>query len=81
MRIGAFVARLLIDIVALDLHLEQRLAKHGNLKDFKVVLWRQELDATGCNWSARIDRLRGDPGGDTDWWDVVPRMREEFNLR
>jgi hypothetical protein len=72
--------RSLIDIVALDLLLEEQLAKHGSLKDFKLVVWRQEPDATGCNWNARIDPLRGNSSSDTSWWDVVPQMRERFNL-
>jgi hypothetical protein len=75
------VARFLLDIVALDLRLEEELSKYGNVKDFKVVLWRQEPDSTGCNWSARIDRLQGGVTGDSDWWDVVPQMRQKFNLR
>jgi hypothetical protein len=45
------------------------------------VVWRQEPDPTGCNWNARIDRLRGDGSSDTSWWDVVPQMRERFNLQ
>jgi hypothetical protein len=53
------VARFLIDIVALDLQMEEQLAKHASLKDFKLVVWRQEPDTTGCNWNARIERLRG----------------------
>jgi hypothetical protein len=75
------VARSLIDIVALDLQLEEQLASHSSLKDFKVVLWRQEPDATGSNWNARIERVRGDGSSDTSWWDVVPQMRERFNLQ
>ena len=74
------MARSMLDMVALDLRLEEELAKHGNLKDFKVVLWRQEPDATGCNWNARIERLRGD-STDSSWWDVIPQAREKFNLR
>ena len=75
------MARSLIDIVALDLQLEEQLAKHASLKVFKLVVWRQEPDTTGCNWNARIDRLRGDSSSDTSWWDVVPQMRERFNLQ
>jgi hypothetical protein len=33
-----YVARSLIDIVALDLLLEEQLAKHASLKDFKLVV-------------------------------------------
>ena len=75
------MARSLIDMVALDLQLEQQLARHSSLKDFTVVLWRQEPDATGSNWNARIERVRGDGSSDTSWWEVVPQMRERFNLR
>jgi hypothetical protein len=75
------VERSLIDIVALDLQLEKMLARHSSLKDFKVVLWRQEPDATGCNWNARIERVRDEGSSDTSWWDVVPQMRERFNLQ
>ena len=74
------MARSMLDMVALDLRLEEELAKHGDLKDFKVVLWRQEPDAAGCNWNARIERLRGD-STDSSWWDVIPQAREKFNLR
>jgi hypothetical protein len=76
-----FVARSLIDITALDSRIEQQLAKYGSLKDFKMMLWRQEPDTDGCNWNARIDRVRGDGSSDSSWWDVVPQMRERFNLR
>ena len=74
------MARSLLDIVALDLRLEEDIARHGDLKDFKVVVWRQEPDASGCNWNARIDRLRGDSSNDASWWNVVPQLRERFNL-
>ena len=73
------MARSLIDIVVLDLQLKEQLAKHASLKDFKLVVWRQEPDTTGCNWSARIERLKGD-ASDCSWWGVVPTMRKRFNL-
>ena len=73
------MTRSLIDIVALDLRLEEQLAKHASLKDFKLVVWRQEPDTTGCNWNARIERLKGD-ASDCSWWGVVPTMRKRFNL-
>jgi hypothetical protein len=56
------------------------IAKHASLKDFKVVLWRQEPDADGCNWNARIECVRGRRLNDCSWWDVVPQMRERFKL-
>jgi len=74
------MARSRIDIVMLDLRLEEELAKYADIKELKVVLWRQSPDATGCNWNARIDRVRGDSSSDSSWWDVVPQMRERFNL-
>lgn len=67
-------------MVALDFHLEEQLAKHSSPKGFKVVLWRQEPDTEGCNWNARVERIQGDASCDTGWWDVVPQMRERFNL-
>jgi hypothetical protein len=48
--------------------------------DFHIVLWRQDPDTTGCNWNAHIERIRGSLT-DSSWWDVVPQMRERFNLR
>jgi hypothetical protein len=77
----AFMARAAIDMVTLDLRLEEELAKHATLKDFKVVLYRQDPDETGCNWNARIERVGGRHLTDCSWWDVVPRLRERFNLR
>jgi hypothetical protein len=75
------MARSLIGIGALDSRLEEELAKYGSAKDFHVVLWRGKPDATGCNWNARIGRVRGRNSSDsTSWWDVVPQMRERFNL-
>jgi hypothetical protein len=44
------------------------------------VLWRQEPDADGCNWNARIECVRGRHLNDCSWWDVVPQMRERFKL-
>jgi hypothetical protein len=77
------VARELLDMVALDLQIEDEISKYGILKDFHVVLWRQERDASGCNWNARIERIgRARPADSNDltWWDVVPQLREQFNL-
>ena len=82
--IETFVARSLIDIVALDLRIEEEISKYGTLKEGLVGLWRQEPDATGCNWNARIEyigRKRAADSRDLTWWDVVPQMRERFNLR
>jgi hypothetical protein len=76
-----FMARTPIDIVALDSRLEEELAKYGSAKDFHVVLRQGNPDAPGCNWNARIERVRSRNSSDsTSWWDVVPQMRERFNL-
>jgi hypothetical protein len=75
-----FLARSLIDIAALDLRIQEQVAKYGNLKDFTIAVWRQDLDAINCNWNARIERFQGDSSNDSSWWDIVPLMRERFNL-
>jgi hypothetical protein len=72
--------RSLIDIGALDVRVQQQVAEHGSVKDFQVALWRQEPDASGCNWNAHIERLRGSEATDPSWWEVIPQLRERFNL-
>jgi hypothetical protein len=77
------MARSLIDIAGLDLQVQDEIAKYGTIKEFQVVLWRQEPDPTGCNWNARIEyigRKRAADSRDLTWWDVVPQLRERFNL-
>ena len=71
--------RSLIDIGALDVRVQQQVAEHGSVKDFQVALWRQEPDASGCNWNAHIER-RGGEATDPSWWEVIPQLRERFNL-
>jgi hypothetical protein len=75
------VSRTLLDIGELDSRLQEDVARYGNIKEFHVVLWRQESDADGCNWNARIERLKGTSLKTFSWWDVVPQMRKRFNLR
>ena len=75
-----FLARSLIDIAALDLRIQEQVAKYGNLKDFTIAVWRLELDAINCNWDARIERFQGDGSSDSSWSDIVPLMRKRFNL-
>jgi hypothetical protein len=75
-----FLARSLIDIATLDVRIQEQVAKHGSLKDFAIAVWRQDLDAINCNWNARIERFQGDSSSDSSWWDIVPLMRERFNL-
>jgi hypothetical protein len=75
-----FLARSLIDIAALDVRIQEQVARYGSLKDFKIVVWRQELDAINCNWNARIERFQGNSSSDSRWWHIVPLMRERFNL-
>jgi hypothetical protein len=75
-----FLARSLIDIPALDVRIQEQVARYGSLNDFKIVVWRQELDAINCNWNARIERFQGDSSSDSSWWHIAPLMRERFNL-
>lgn len=72
--------RSLIELSALDEQLQAQVAKYGNLKDFHIVLWRQEPYATRSNWNARIERIKGEAERYPSWWDVVPELRERFNL-
>jgi hypothetical protein len=74
-----FMVRTLLDISALDTRVQEEICKYGILKNFRIVLWRQEPDETGSNWNARIQRIDGSPNN-FGWWDVVPQMRERFNL-
>jgi hypothetical protein len=74
------MTRSLIDISSLDVRMQEQVATHGSIKDFHLALWRQEPDETGCNWNAHIERIRGGSTSDLSWWDVVPEMRERFNL-
>ncbi len=78
--IGNLVARSLIDMTALDSRIEEAISEYGTLKDFHVMLWRQDPDETGCNWNARVEFLRGPALNDSSWWDVVPNLRERYNL-
>src|ERR1019366_10066693 len=43
----SFMERSLIDISALDVQVQEQVAKYGNVKDFHVVLWRQDPDTAG----------------------------------
>ena len=76
----AVATRSLIGISELDSRIQEQIAEHGSVKDFHVVLWREIPDGTGCNWNARIERVNGNGSSDSRWWDVVPQMRERFNL-
>jgi hypothetical protein len=71
--------RSLIGISELDSRIQEQLAEFESITHFRVVLWRDRSDATGCNWNARIERMQGN-AGDCSWWGVVPQMRERFNL-
>jgi len=77
---GPFPVRELIGISELDSRLQEQIIEHGSLKGFRVTMWRDKPDATGCNWNARIDRVKGTESDDSSWWDVVPHMRRRFNL-
>jgi hypothetical protein len=75
------MARSLVDVGELDALVQDEIAKYGNVKSFHVALWRQAPDETGSNWNARIERINGSALSTFTWWDVVPAMRERFNLR
>jgi hypothetical protein len=71
------VERSPLDTSTLDSRVQEEIAKYGTIKEFQVVLWRQEPDTTGCNWNARIEyigRKRAANSRDLTWWDVVPQM-------
>ena len=74
------VPRSLIGMSELDSRIQDRITEYGSIKNFKVMLWRQDPDATGSNWDARIYRIHGDGADDSSWWERVPQMREGFNL-
>ena len=75
-----FMARSLIDIGALDALLQEALGKVATATDFQVAVWRQEPDATGCNWDARFERISRTDSADKRWWEVVPEFRTRFNV-
>jgi hypothetical protein len=72
--------RSVIDIGALDLKLQEQILTLGSLKDFHILLWQHEPDASGCNWNASIERVKerlsAPPIGDQ----LIPRLRTLFNL-
>ena len=72
--------RELIGISELDSRLQDEIGQCGNPKLFRITMWREPPDRTGCNWNARVDRIEGGESDDTSWWDAVPRLRERFNL-
>lgn len=73
--------RSLLGIGSLDLRVQEEVAKYGNIKEFHVVLWRQEPDATGSNWNARIERISRISLSKFSWPGVVPQMRDCIILR
>jgi hypothetical protein len=79
-RSEALMERSLLDIGALDTRVQEEIAKYGSVKDFHIVLWRKQPDRTASNWNAHIQRVNGSPLDTFSWWDVVPEMRERFNL-
>jgi hypothetical protein len=77
---GTLPARELIGLGDLDSRLQNEIAEYGTPKGFHITMWRAEPDATGCNWNARVDRIKGTESSDLSWWNVVPQMRARFNL-
>lgn len=77
---GRFMARSLIDIGALDVTVQEKILAFGDLRDFRVVLWRHEPDASGCNWDGSIEPL-DDAALDGPRCNlVIPDLRLLFNL-
>jgi hypothetical protein len=70
-----------LDLDRLDERIEEEISKYGTLKDFRIVVWLQEPDEKGCNWNGRIERVRGSTSQDVSWWDVLPQLRERYNLK
>jgi hypothetical protein len=79
--VGDPVPRTLLDIAELDSRVQEEVSKYGDIKDFRIALWRQEPDASGSNWNARIERANGTSLATLGWVGVIPQMRERFNLR
>ena len=75
-----FPARQSVEIGELDSRLEDKIAQYGSIKTFRITMWRADADRTGCNWDARVDRINGTESDDSSWWDVVPQLRQRFNL-
>jgi hypothetical protein len=74
------MARSLIDIGALDLRVQDSILALGTLKDFRIVLWRHEPDASGCNWNGIVERVNGAPRNMSGCEQVIPELRGLFNL-
>jgi hypothetical protein len=77
---ATFPSRQLVGIGELDSRLEGEIVQYGSIKAFRITMWREAPDETGCNWNARIDYLKGTKSNDSSWWDVVPQLRQRFNL-
>jgi hypothetical protein len=68
-------------MATLDGRLQEELAKVARCSDFKLTAWRQDPDGTGSNWNARLERIGGSNKQDITWWDVVPSLRANTNLK
>jgi hypothetical protein len=78
--VETFPPRQLVGISELDSRLQDEFAQYGSIKTFRITMWRDNPDGTGCNWNARVDRIKGGESDDSAWWDVVPQLRQRFNL-
>jgi hypothetical protein len=70
------VARSLLDIGAVDLPVQEEVAKYGSIEDFHVVLSRYEPErqaAMGMHASRACDAAAL---SELTWWDVVPQMHQ-----
>ncbi len=74
------MARSLINIGSLDIHLQEALGRVASVSEFHLTVWRHNPDATGCNWNAHFERIAHLDSADKRWWGVVPLLRARFNL-
>jgi len=72
--------RATIDIGRLDAIVQEELAAYCSINGFSFALWRDKTEPGGCNWNARLQPLQKCAAVDNAWWDVIPRLRERYNL-
>ena len=77
---GARIDRDSVDIGKLDALVQEALANYCSVNGFSLTVWRDKGDPSGCNWNGRLEPLPKCAAVDTGWWDVIPRLRERYNL-
>ena len=75
------MARVILDMGALDSQLQSELAMFGDVRQFHIAIWREPPDASGSNWNACVVPIGRNSRASGDAWEtMVRRMRERFNL-